>query len=78
MSHRTDTDVCEEQISLVIPEASGQVSSLVNEEATPEQLSNLAELVYKSLNEEGVFIVTPTSLSCKVFPNYIWNIVNDN
>ncbi len=78
LSHRTDTDVCEEQASLVIPEASGQVSSLVHKEATPEQLSDLAELVYKSLNEEGIFIVNPSTLPCKVFPNYIWNIYNDN
>ena len=48
LAHRADTDVCQEWTSFDISELTGQVLSIVDQESTPEELSELAEIVYQA------------------------------
>ena len=73
LAHRADTDVCEAWFSLDIPEASGEVHSILDKESTPEKLSEQAEMVYQSLNESGV-VLSPRNiglLSCDKMPFFL-------
>jgi hypothetical protein len=68
LAHRQDTDRCEVFTSFELIEDAKRVYSVMDKKATPEELSNRAEMVYQGLNESGVILANSTLLSCEKFP----------
>jgi hypothetical protein len=71
LSHRQDTDICEQFFSFDLMKDEKTVYSLSDKKATPEELAHRAEIVDQALNESSVVLADSTLLSCKRFPFFL-------
>lgn len=62
---------CNTWFSLDVIDELGTVHSLSNEEYTPQELSEMAEMVYQGLDESGVLLARTSLMSCDKLPFFL-------